>query len=77
MMCGIATSMSHSLALKDDGTVVSFDENAGDVAPVPAGLSNVVAIAVDESVPAWCLKGTGLLRHGVTIPRTKPLCPQA
>ena len=45
----IASSICHSLALMDDGTVVSFGENAENVAPVPAGLSNVVAIAVDES----------------------------
>ena len=45
----IASSMSHSLALKSDGTVVAFGENGENVAPVPAGLSNVVEIAVDES----------------------------
>ena len=37
------------MALKNDGTVVSFSENATNVAPSPAGLSNVVAIAVDEN----------------------------
>jgi hypothetical protein len=45
----IASSVSHSLALRDDGTVVSFGENVTNVAPVPSGLRNVIAIAVDEN----------------------------
>jgi len=57
-VAAIASTVSHSLALKGDGTVVSFGENATNVAPVPQGLSNVVAIAVDETF-SLALKSDG------------------
>jgi hypothetical protein len=59
-VAAIASSISHSLALMDDGTVVSFGENVPNVARVPAGLSNVVAIAVDESF-SLALKRDGMV----------------
>jgi alpha-tubulin suppressor-like RCC1 family protein len=59
----IAVGFSHSLALKDDGTVVAWGGNWEGQATVPPGLSNVVAIAAganhslalkaDGTVVAW------------------------
>jgi alpha-tubulin suppressor-like RCC1 family protein len=50
----IAANRGYSLALKKDGTVVSWGRMVNDLYPatVPAGLSNVVAIAAGES---FCL----------------------
>ena len=41
----VAAGGEHSLALKDDGTVVAWGRNLSGESTVPAGLSNVVAIA--------------------------------
>jgi hypothetical protein len=50
----IAASRGYSLALKKDGTVVSWGRMVNDQYPatVPAGLSNVIAISAGES---FCL----------------------
>jgi alpha-tubulin suppressor-like RCC1 family protein len=50
----IASNRGYSLALKKDGTVVTWGRIVNDLYPVtvPAGLSNVVAIAAGES---FCL----------------------
>lgn len=67
----IAAGGFHSLALKDDGTVVAWGENDCGQTNVPAGLSNVVAISAgsyhslalrnDGTVVAW-----GDNEHGQT-----------
>lgn len=59
----------HSLALKDDGTVVAWGENAFGETDVPPGLTNAVAIAAstydsmalrsDGTVLAWGDNGRG------------------
>jgi hypothetical protein len=41
-------SPSHSLALRDDGTIVAWGDNSSGQADVPPGLSNVVAIAAGD-----------------------------
>ena len=41
----IAAGFTHSLALKNDGTVVAWGTNVDGEATVPAGVSNVVAIS--------------------------------
>ncbi|MGA3282934.1 MAG: immunoglobulin domain-containing protein [Verrucomicrobiota bacterium] len=41
----IAAGLSHSLALKGDGTVIAWGDNSSHQTNVPAGLSNIVAIA--------------------------------
>jgi alpha-tubulin suppressor-like RCC1 family protein len=41
----IAAGFTHSLALKNDGTVVAWGRNVDGEATVPAGVSNVVAIS--------------------------------
>src|SRR5437660_6193822 len=57
------TAGGHSLALKNDGTVVAWGSNAAGQSTVPAGLNSVVAIAAgglhslalknDGTVVAW------------------------
>src|SRR5438445_4898454 len=57
------TAGGHSLALKNDGTVVAWGSNASGQSTVPAGLNSVVAIAAgglhslalknDGTVVAW------------------------
>jgi len=59
----IASSSSHSVVLKEDGTVLAWGKNSDGQATVPAGLNNVVAIAAggahtlalksDGKVVAW------------------------
>jgi alpha-tubulin suppressor-like RCC1 family protein len=59
----IAGGESHSVALRDDGTVTAWGENSAGQSTVPAGLSDVVAIAAgashslalqsDGTVKAW------------------------
>ncbi len=50
----IAGSKIHNLALKTDGTVVAWGNNGGNRATIPAGLSNVVAIAAALApITAW------------------------
>ena len=44
----IAAGDYHSLALKSDGTVVGWGYNVNNQTTVPAGLSNVVAIAAEH-----------------------------
>ena len=44
----IVAAYYHSLALKQDGTVVSWGDSYGHVGAVPAGLSNLVAIAAGD-----------------------------
>jgi alpha-tubulin suppressor-like RCC1 family protein len=53
-VASIAASRGYSLALKKDGTVVSWGRMVNDQYPatVPAGLSNVIAISAGES---FCL----------------------
>jgi alpha-tubulin suppressor-like RCC1 family protein len=41
----VAAGGQHSLAVKDDGTVVAWGRNISGEAKVPAGLSNVVAVS--------------------------------
>jgi trimeric autotransporter adhesin len=50
----VAAGAGYSLALKNDGTVVSWGRMVNDLYPasVPAGLSNVIAISAGES---FCL----------------------
>lgn len=45
----VASGYRHALALRDDGTVVAFGENASGQCNVPAGLSNVISIAAGYS----------------------------
>ena len=45
----IAIGYGHSLALKTDGSLVTWGENWGDQTNVPVELRNVVAIAAGES----------------------------
>jgi alpha-tubulin suppressor-like RCC1 family protein len=45
----IAAGSSHALALKSDGTVVAWGDNAGGQCSVPSGLSNVVEISAGNS----------------------------
>lgn len=59
----VASGMNYSLALKSDGTVIGWGENANGQATPPAGLGHVVAIGAgvtlsvalkdDGSVVAW------------------------
>ena len=49
----ICAARNFSLALKKDGTVVTWGENY-----VPAGLTNIAAIAADDA-HSWVLKGDG------------------
>jgi alpha-tubulin suppressor-like RCC1 family protein len=49
---GISPSAGHSLALKRDGTIASWGYSPYNRLDVPAGLSNVVAIAVGDG---YCL----------------------
>ena len=44
----IAAAASHSLALKNDGTVVGWGDNTFGQTNAPSGLSNVVAIAARD-----------------------------
>jgi hypothetical protein len=65
----VAAGMSHRLALKSDGTVVAWGDNASGQTNVPAGLANVVAIAAgdyhslalqaDGTIAAWGANGYG------------------
>lgn len=64
----IAAGNGFSLALKENGTVVTWGENY-----VPEGLSNIVGIAADDA-HSWVLKGNGAVagwyresspRHGL------------
>jgi len=58
----IAAGEYHSVALKDDGTVVTWGDNSYGQRNVPAGLSNVVAIASGGSEGAnhcLALRGDG------------------
>jgi hypothetical protein len=48
----VAVGPSFSLALKNDGTVIAWGDNGAHQADVPAGLSNVVAIAAGD---VYCL----------------------
>ncbi len=71
----IAAGSLHSLAIKLDGTVVAWGANGGGQSTVPAGLSNVIAIAgggyglpghslalkSDGKVTAWGGNGAGQL----------------
>src|SRR5688572_6038636 len=68
----VAGGSTHSLALRTNGTVVAWGstDNGASVASVPAGLSNVIAIAAgsfsaalksDGSVVIW-----GTMRHEIT-----------
>lgn len=61
----VAAGGEHSLAVKDDGTVVAWGRNISREATVPAGLSNVVAVS------AGGRSGTGfsvaLRRDGTVI----------
>ena len=62
-MTAVAAGSYHSLALKADGTVVSWGHNTSGQTNVPASLSNVVAIAAggrhslalkeDGTIAAW------------------------
>ncbi len=68
-MVAVAAGELHSVALKNDGTVVAWGNNADGETNVPAGLSNVVAIAAgyshnlalksDGTVAAWGFNGNG------------------
>src|SRR5438445_5776676 len=63
------TAGGHSLALKNDGTVVAWGSNASGQSTVPAGLNSVVAIAAgglhslalknDGTVVAWGYNESG------------------
>jgi alpha-tubulin suppressor-like RCC1 family protein len=44
----VAAGNRHSLALKSDGTVITWGYNPRHALDVPAGLSNVVAIAAGQ-----------------------------
>jgi len=58
--CGVtavAAGAAHTLALKADGTVVSWGLNSSGQTDVPAGLSGVVAVAA--GYPSLALKGDG------------------
>ncbi len=65
----IAAGSSHTVALKDDGTVVAWGDNAYGQTTIPAGLSGVTAIAAgfyhtvalkdDGTVVAWGLNDWG------------------
>ncbi len=65
----IAAGGYHSLALKQDGTVVAWGDNSDGQTNVPSGLSNVIAVAAggyhslalkqDGTVAAWGNNGSG------------------
>jgi alpha-tubulin suppressor-like RCC1 family protein len=55
---GIAGGGSHSLAVKDDGTVVAWGFNGSGQASVPRGLNNVIAVAAGN-VHSLALKSNG------------------
>jgi alpha-tubulin suppressor-like RCC1 family protein len=58
----IASGWYHSLALKRDGTVVSWGQNFSGQTNTPSGLSNVVAIAAEGSV-SLALKADGTVTN--------------
>ena len=63
----IAAGWNHSLALKEDGTVVAWGSNSSNQCEVPSGLEDVVAIQAggshslvlkeDGTVVAWGWNG--------------------
>jgi alpha-tubulin suppressor-like RCC1 family protein len=55
----IAAGFDHSLALKNDGTVIAWGNNFDGQATVPAGSSNVVAIAAGAGGYSLALKSDG------------------
>jgi hypothetical protein len=65
----LAAGNGHTVALKNDGTVVAWGDNSAGEATVPAGLSGVMAIAAGEdhtvalkndgTVVAWGYNGQG------------------
>ncbi|HVR34716.1 MAG TPA: immunoglobulin domain-containing protein, partial [Methylomirabilota bacterium] len=54
----VAAGLNHSLALKDDGTVVGWGDNSLGQASPPFGLTDVVAIAAGRS-HSLALRGNG------------------
>ena len=68
---GDSSLNNHGLALRGDGTVYAWGANTYGQSTVPAGLSNVVAVAADRNVSFalradgtivyWGLGGTGVL----------------
>ena len=54
----IDAGLSHVLALKDDGTVVTWGDNTYGQRNVPAGLNNVIAIATHHTF-SFALKSDG------------------
>jgi len=75
----IAAGSSHSLALKDDGTVVGWGSNVDGQITIPTGLTGVTAISAglrhsmalksDGTVVAW-----GHNSNGIHPPPVHPRC---
>ena len=61
----IAAGDIHSLALKADGTVVGWGYNGYGQTTIPAGLTNVVAIAAGDNLQS----GAQGRRHGRRLGR--------
>jgi len=62
------------MALKADGTVVAWGDNGEGQADVPAGLTDVIAIAAGLS-HSVALKSYGTVVAWDTTPLDKSLCP--
>jgi hypothetical protein len=78
---------THALALKTDGTVVAWGNNANTQSTVPAGLRDVIAIAVgnfhslalrnDGTVVGWGSSISGKLDIPLALPRASALAAGA
>lgn len=55
----ISAGEKHFLALRDDGTVTAWGDNAYGQTNVPSGLTNVVAIAAEKDYASMALKADG------------------
>lgn len=74
----IAAGESHALALKSDGTVVTWGDQTNGTMSVPGGLSGVTDIAAgdlyslvlkaDGKLMAWAFKNAGTNPDGLAIP---------
>jgi trimeric autotransporter adhesin len=67
----VAAGISHSLALKNDGTVVSWGGNRYGESTVPVGLSNVVAVSATGYSMALKKDGT-VVSWGASDPTSFP-----